>query len=301
MIAASLALPAREGPRRPRRLRRRLRRQGGADGPDPGRPRRAPHGQARADRPHPRGVHPYEHQAPPHADTHAHAADARRDDLLAVTSRAVADAGAYVSQTGPVVFRSAVTASGPYEVDPRSGPTPTGSTRTATRAAPSEASAAPRSSFACEVQMDEIARALGLDPVGAPPAQRLRPGQRTGTGQVLGEGVGYLGTLEAAAEGLERMRAEFGSADQEPGKTNRLRPGELVQERRHRHRSFRRGRRHSRAHFRAAVFSVRTGAADMGQGSDTVAAQVGRRGPGPAPRLFEVRSPAIPRPAQTGA
>jgi CO/xanthine dehydrogenase Mo-binding subunit len=121
--------------------------------------------------------------------------------------------------------------------------------------------------------MDEIARAIGMDPVELRRRSGFAPGRRTGTGQLLGEGIGYLGTLEAAAAGLLRMKAEFGSRSLGPNK--RLGFGiassyknvgigtglddgagaivELTAE----------GR----------VF-VRTGAADMGQGSDTVAAQI---------------------------
>jgi aldehyde oxidoreductase len=201
----------------------------------------------------------------------AHAA-MRDGTILALRSRAVADAGAYVSQTGPVVFRSAVTATGPYEV----GAVEADSYGVYTHRNPSGAFrgfGSTQASFACEIQMDEIARAIGMDPVELRRRSGYAPGRRTGTGQLLGEGIGYLDTLEAAAAGLVRMRDEFASRPLGPNKRigfgiassyknvgigTGLEDGagaivELTAE----------GR-----------VLVRTGAADMGQGSDTVAAQI---------------------------
>ncbi|MGA2547387.1 MAG: molybdopterin cofactor-binding domain-containing protein [Rectinemataceae bacterium] len=217
---------------------------------------------------------------------HMRHAASRDGTILAVESRAIADAGAYVSQTGPVVFRSAVTATGPYEVEAVSAD----SYGVYTHKNPSGAFrgfGSTQASFACEIQMDEIARALGLDPVELRRRNGFAPGKRTGTGQVLDEGVGYLGTLEAVAKALERMRADFGSLPQTPGKRigfgiassyknvgigTGLSDGagaivELTAE----------GR-----------VSVRTGAADMGQGSDTVAAQIAAEALGLPYELFDV-------------
>ena len=129
---------------------------------------------------------------------HMRHAASRDGTLLAMESRAVADAGSYVSQTGPVVFRSAVTATGPYAVDA----VVADSFGVYTHANPSGAFrgfGSTQVSFACEVQMDEIARAIGMESVELRRRNAFAPGKRTGTGQVLDEGVGYLGTLEAAA------------------------------------------------------------------------------------------------------
>jgi CO/xanthine dehydrogenase Mo-binding subunit/aerobic-type carbon monoxide dehydrogenase small subunit (CoxS/CutS family) len=201
----------------------------------------------------------------------AHAA-MRDGRIVGFRSRVVADAGAYVSQTAPVVFRSAVTATGPYEV----GAVEADSYGVYTHRNPSGAFrgfGSTQAAFACEIQMDEIARELGMDPVELRRRSGFATGRRTGTGQLLGEGIGYLGTLEAAAAGLERMRAELGARELGPGRRmgfgiassyknvgigTGLDDGagaivELLEE----------GR-----------VSVRTGAADMGQGSDTVAAQI---------------------------
>ena len=215
--------------------------------------------------------------------THAADADGR---LLAVTSRAVADAGAYLSQTGPVVFRSAVTAGGPYEVPSVRAD----SYGVYTHRNPSGAFRGFGSTqvcFACEVQMDELARALGLDPAEIRRRNAFREGSETCTGQALGGGVGYLGTLEAAAEGLARLRAKYGSAALEPGRRRGFglassyknvgigtglsdKAGGIVEL------------------LPSGRFSVRTGAADIGQGSDTVAAQAAAEALGLPPCLFEV-------------
>jgi aldehyde oxidoreductase len=201
----------------------------------------------------------------------AHAA-LRDGTILAVRSRAIADAGAYVSQTGPVVFRSAVTATGPYEV----GAVEADSYGVYTHRNPSGAFrgfGSTQACFACEIQMDEIARALGMDPVELRRRSGFAPGRRTGTGQLLGEGIGYLATLEAAAAGLRRLRAEFGSRPAAPGKAlgfgiassyKNVGIGTGLDD----------GAGAIIELLESGRVSVRTGAADMGQGSDTIAAQI---------------------------
>ena len=192
--------------------------------------------------------------------------------ILAVESRAIADAGAYVSQTIPVVFRSAVTATGPYEV----GSVVADSYGIYTHKNPSGAFrgfGSTQASFACEIQMDELAQALGMDPVGLRRKNGFAPGKRTGTGQLLDEGVGYLGTLEAASDALARMRADFGKSPPPPGKGIGFGIASSYKNV---------GIGTGLADGAGAIIeltpqgrvSVRTGAADMGQGSDTVAAQI---------------------------
>jgi aldehyde oxidoreductase len=200
---------------------------------------------------------------------HAATAEGR---LLAVVSRVVADAGAYISQTAPVVFRSAVTATGPYQVEIVKAD----SWGVYTHRNPSGAFrgfGSTQASFACEIQMDEIARALRMDPVELRRRNAFVPGGRTGTGQVLDEGTGYLGTLEAAAASLARMRADFGAAAPAPGR--RLGFGIAS--------SYKNvGIGTGLSDEASAIvelkaegrISVRTGAAEMGQGSDTLAAQI---------------------------
>jgi CO/xanthine dehydrogenase Mo-binding subunit/aerobic-type carbon monoxide dehydrogenase small subunit (CoxS/CutS family) len=200
---------------------------------------------------------------------HAAAKDGR---LLAVSSRAIADAGSYVSLTKPVVFRSAVTATGPYEVPNFSAD----SYGVYTHNNPSGAFrgfGSTQACFAAEIQMDKLARELGMDPAEFRRINGYRPGAVTGTGQTLGEGVGFRGCLDAVAGSLEVMHRELSGAERPAnirlgfgiacsyknvgigvGLSDHAGAGvELL----------RNGR-----------VEVRTGAAEMGQGSDTLAAQI---------------------------
>jgi CO/xanthine dehydrogenase Mo-binding subunit/aerobic-type carbon monoxide dehydrogenase small subunit (CoxS/CutS family) len=132
----------------------------------------------------------------------------RDGKILAVESRVVADAGAYLSLSKPVVFRSAVTAPGPYEVESVSADsygvythrTPSGAFRGFGSTQPC---------FAAEIQMDKIARALGMDPIELRRLNGFKPGSVTCTGQTLGDGTAFLPVLEAAAAGLRDMRTEY--------------------------------------------------------------------------------------------
>jgi len=201
----------------------------------------------------------------------AHAAS-RDGKLLGLRSRVVADAGAYVSQTAPVVFRSAVTATGPYQVPAVEADSwgvytdrnPSGAFR---------GFGSTQVCFACEIQMDELARALGLDPVELRRRNGFAPGGRTGTGQLLDEGVGYLETLEAAAAGLRRMRADF----PRPPAEGRKRIGFGIASS-YKNVGIGTGLEDGAGAIvelaASGRFSVRTGAAEMGQGSGTVAAQI---------------------------
>ena len=122
--------------------------------------------------------------------------------LVAFESRAICDGGAYVSLSRAVVFRSAVVASGPYEIphvkadafgiytnnNPGGAFRGFGSTQVA---------------FAAEVQMDRLARALNMDPIEFRLKNALREGSSTSTGQILGEGVGFVASLEAVREAVK--------------------------------------------------------------------------------------------------
>jgi CO/xanthine dehydrogenase Mo-binding subunit/aerobic-type carbon monoxide dehydrogenase small subunit (CoxS/CutS family) len=204
--------------------------------------------------------------------------------ILAVESRVVADAGAYISQTVPVVFRSAVTAAGPYEVESVRAD----SYGVYTHRNPSGAFrgfGSTQASFACEAQMDRIARALGLEAAELRRRNALAPGLRTSTGQVLDEGAAYLGTLEAAAEALSRMRAELASSA--PGRALGFGLASSYKNV---------GIGTGLADGAGAIVGieaegrilVRVGAADMGQGSDTVAAQIAAEALGLPYRLVDV-------------
>jgi xanthine dehydrogenase molybdopterin-binding subunit B/aerobic-type carbon monoxide dehydrogenase small subunit (CoxS/CutS family) len=83
--------------------------------------------------------------------------------IVAMKSKVIGDGGAYISQTYPVIFRSAVTASGPYitenvEADSYGVYThknPSGAFR---------GFGSTQASFACESQIDQLAEAIGMTP-----------------------------------------------------------------------------------------------------------------------------------------
>ncbi len=196
----------------------------------------------------------------------------RDGKLLAIESRVVADAGAYISQTKPVIFRSAVTASGPYVVPHFSAD----SWGVYTHNNPSGAFrgfGSTQASFASEIQIDKLAWALGLDAAEFRRRNAYGPGSVTGTGQTLREGIGFRGTLEAAAAALDALRAEFGARDRPAhvkvgfalaGAYKNVGIGTGLSD-------------HAGAIVELKAdgrLEVRTGAAEIGQGSNTVAAQL---------------------------
>lgn len=128
--------------------------------------------------------------------------------LLAVQTRTVCDAGAYLSLTRPVVFRTAVMAGGPYEV-PHADVESIGVYTNTNPSGAFRGFGSTQICFAVELQMDRIARALGIDPVELRRRNALAKGKVTVTGHRLGAGVGYPGTIEAVARALEEARREI--------------------------------------------------------------------------------------------
>ena len=200
---------------------------------------------------------------------HAATKDGR---IIAVSSKVIADAGAYISQSKPVVFRSAVTAAGPYVV-PNFAADSYGIYTHNNPAGAFRGFGSTQACFAAEIQMDKLARALHIDPAELRRKNGFVPGARTGTGQTLRDGVGYVATLDAVSGALELMKKEFAAAPRPEnvklgfgiassyknvgiGTGLSDHAGAIIE-------LMRNGR-----------VEVRTGAAEMGQGSDTVAAQI---------------------------
>ncbi len=127
--------------------------------------------------------------------------------LVAMEARIVADTGAYASLGKPVVFRSAVVAAGPYDI-PNVSAVSVGVYTNNPVAGAFRGFGSTQVAFASEVQMDKLARRLGLDPIEFRRRNALAEGKETITGQVLGPGTAYLETLEAVAEKIEELRAE---------------------------------------------------------------------------------------------
>lgn len=192
--------------------------------------------------------------------------------ITALESYVVGDAGAYISQTNPVIFRSAVTASGPYDTEHVQAD----SYGVYTHKNPSGAFrgfGSTQASFACESQIDQLAHAIGMSPYELRRKNGFKRHTVTSTGQVLQDGIGYIKTLDAVYEAMEKMKKEIeitqypehikigyglASAYKNVGIGTGLADGagayvELLEN----------GR-----------ILVSIGAADMGQGVDTVMAQI---------------------------
>ncbi len=192
--------------------------------------------------------------------------------LVAVDAQLVADAGAYAS-TSSVVLRNAHTfAAGPYKVPNvriQSFVAYTNNNFTAAM----RGFGANQVCFAYEQQMDRLAEVLGLDPVEIRLKNLVSDGDVLPTGQRLGPGAGIRATLEACA-------AAFG------WKEARQRARMLSDEVRRRGVGVACGFKNVGYSFGfpdkctaiVEIFPdqviVRTGASDVGQGIETVAAQV---------------------------
>lgn len=196
----------------------------------------------------------------------------KNGEIVAVKAKAIGDAGAYIYQTIPVVVRAAVTASGPYDVknieahsygvythkNPSGAFRGFGSTQT---------------SFAYESQMDQLAEAMNMSPYEFRLKNAYKKGVVTSTGQVLRDGIGFEGTLKAVNDSLEKMKKEYMDISREKhiklgfgiassyknigvgaGKPDRAGASVEVLE--------------------SGRILVCMGAADLGQGVDTVSAQI---------------------------
>ncbi|MDA3947824.1 MAG: molybdopterin-dependent oxidoreductase, partial [Spirochaeta sp.] len=198
--------------------------------------------------------------------------------LLAVRTRTVCDAGAYLSLTKPVVFRTAVMAGGPYVV-PNADVESLGVYTNTNPSGAFRGFGSTQISFAVEVQMNRIAAALGIDPVDLRRRNALATGLLSATGHRLGEGVGYRETLEAVAEAIERERQAI--AAEHEGASDADTPTPLI------------GIGIASAYKNVGIgkglpdeasaaverepdgtYTVYVGATDMGQGSDTTMAQI---------------------------
>jgi CO/xanthine dehydrogenase Mo-binding subunit len=139
-----------------------------------------------------------------------HRTGATRDGkIVAQDVEIVMDGGAYVTLSPVVLSRGTLHAAGAYECANvrvrskvvRTNTPPNGAFR---------GFGAPQTLFAAEMQMERLADAVGLSPLDVRRRNAVRPGSVLATGQVLGESVGALPSLEACARrsGFERrMRA----------------------------------------------------------------------------------------------
>ncbi len=188
--------------------------------------------------------------------------------LTAVEAEITGDTGAYASWGPTVITRACIHATGPYAVDHvraegalwYSNNPPAGAMR---------GFSTPQVAVATEGAMDELALRLGLDPLELRLRNALRPGGVTATGQVLAGSVGLVETLEA----VRTRRRELGGPPPADGPWV---PGEGVA-------SMWYGIGNTALSNPAEVrvelepdggVHLYTSAADIGQGSSTILAQV---------------------------
>lgn len=189
---------------------------------------------------------------------------ARKDGTLtAVRVNVIGDTGAYASYGETVCLRTAVHATGPYEVpnvhaDSRvfyTNNPPSGAMR---------GFGIPQLAFAHESQLDEIASLLSIDPLDLRMRNCLKKGSLTATSQVLSASAGLLETLKKVEPfwRQRRKRGEgsgFGLGCMYYGIGNTAIPNpasaqvELAEN---------------------GKIILHTGACDIGQGSDTVLLQI---------------------------
>ena len=116
--------------------------------------------------------------------------------LLAADVRIVGDTGAYASYGMAVVTRSAVHATGPYEI-PNVNIESTFAYTNHPMAGAMRGFGVPQIAFAHESQMDLLAQALNMSPVEIRLRNSLRVGSHTATGQQLQASVGIAKTIES--------------------------------------------------------------------------------------------------------
>ncbi|MGO9568699.1 MAG: xanthine dehydrogenase family protein molybdopterin-binding subunit [Desulfomonilaceae bacterium] len=190
--------------------------------------------------------------------------------LIAADIRIIGDTGAYASYGLAVVTRTAVHATGPYEVPNLRAESLFAYTNNPMAGA-MRGFGVPQMAFAHESQMDLLAEALGISPLEIRLRNCYRIGSLTSTRQELTTSVGIKATLEAVAPYYHQSPKEekadpeyylrrgigIGSMVYGIGNTGVQNPAtahvELTED------------------GRIALFS---GAADMGQGSSTVLSQI---------------------------
>ncbi len=204
-----------------------------------------------------------------HAEYLHYRTGAKRDGrLTAVEASIIGDTGAYASAGLAVLMRSAAFACGPYVV-PHAKVDSYGVYTNNPPAGAFRGYGSPQVAFAAESQMDELARRLGLDPFELRLRNALEVGQMTATSHRLTESVGIKETLLAVRQALaaeplpqaapgKRIGVGVASAYKNVG----LGPGVV-------------DRAGSLAEIDAAgKLILRGGCVEMGQGQNTVMAQI---------------------------
>jgi len=195
----------------------------------------------------------------------------RNGKIQALRARIVCDTGAYASYGVAVATRAAVHATGPYEIENVEVESLCVYTNNPIAGA-MRGFGVPQIAFAHESQVDLLARELHLDPMEIRRLNALRAGSKTGTGQQLMASVGMNKTLEAIEPHYKSAKSQWktvgisaplrrgvgiGSMWYGIGNTGVQNPSSARVE--------------MDAQGKVTLFS---GAADIGQGSSTVLAQI---------------------------
>ncbi len=142
-----------------------------------------------------------------HAMEHTVRLGATRDGrLVALTCDILADTGAYSSAGIPVLDQATIFATGPYDIpNVRIKGLSVYTNNVACGAM--RGFGIPQSAFAVESLVDEAAEQLGISPFELRRINGLRPGSTTATGQVLTESVPFVETLEEVKDALAAAKA----------------------------------------------------------------------------------------------
>ncbi len=197
----------------------------------------------------------------------------REGKLMAVNAEIIADTGAYGSYGIAVATRAAVHATGPYEVPNVAIESKAVYTNNNWSGA-MRGFGVPQIAVAHESQMDKLADSLGLDPISIRMANAFKVGSVTPTGQTLRASVGIRETLKKIRPYYEKFSREI-QETQHPlpqgvklgvgvasmwygiGNTGHPNPSSAQVE-----------------IDETGKITLLTGAADIGQGSDTVLLQI---------------------------
>ena len=124
--------------------------------------------------------------------------------ILAVQCTHLSDTGAYASYGPAVITRAAVHAAGPYEVPNVMVDAKMFYTNNPMAGA-FRGFGVPQVAVAHEGQMNKLAKALNMDPIELRIKNAHKEGTITPTGQVLGDGIGFIQCLEAVRDKMKEV------------------------------------------------------------------------------------------------
>ena len=208
----------------------------------------------------------------------------REGRILALQARMLFDTGPYSSYGTPLAMRAAIHITGPYEVENVDIESICVYTNNPVAGA-MRGVAIVQTTFASESQMDILARKIGMDPLQFRRINAMHPGSRTATGQQLKHSVGIRKTLDAVQAGYDaalswKAQGDLGHVKRGIGLGSMWYGiGNMA------------AKNPSRATIRVddrCRVQLCSGAADIGQGSNTILCQISREIIGVEPGLIKV-------------